>query len=73
MGSYSRGRWVDLRDQGRRRRRKKRRRRRREVGIAGCQGRWLWREVCSHRVLYNGDGEQRPERMTLPEADAGRS
>lgn len=64
VGSYSRGRWVGLRDLVRRRRR--------EADIAGCQGRWLWREVCGHQGLYNEDGEQRPERMTLQEADAGR-
>lgn len=30
------------------------------------------REVCGHQGLFNGDGEQRPKRMTLQEADAGR-
>lgn len=48
----------------------RRRRRKREADIAGCQGRWLWR-VCGHQGLYNEDGEQRPERMTLQQADAG--
>lgn len=57
VGSYSRGRWVGLRDQVRRRKR--------EADIAGCQGMWLWREECGHQGSYNGAGEQRPSGMTL--------
>lgn len=65
VGSYSRGRWVGLGDQVRRRRK-------READVAGCQGRWLWREVCGHQGLENEDGEQRSKGMTLQEAEAGR-
>lgn len=49
------------------------RRRKREADIAGCQGRWLWREVYGHQGLYHEDGEQRPSGMAVQEADAGRS